>query len=85
MVPSHQNAASLALLLVPKEMLPAVRIRILPPRRAGGALGPELAQLLVRPLPRGISAPQPPTASTPATGGAAPLRRPALPSSKRTG
>lgn len=41
MVPSHQSAATLALLLVPKEMLPDVRIRILAPRRADGALGPE--------------------------------------------
>lgn len=41
LVPSHQSAATLALLLVPREMLPAAHIRILPPRRAGGALGPE--------------------------------------------
>lgn len=39
MVPSHQSAATLALLLVPKEMLPAVRIRILAPTQGGWGSG----------------------------------------------
>lgn len=41
LVPSHQSAATLAQLLVPREMLPAAHIRILPPCGEGGALGPE--------------------------------------------